>query len=371
MSKINLAILSPSTDAYSETFIRAHKEIPGVAAKLYSGGFLPKRLEIKGYLEPASVLRQILYRVMFRLRGHRLSYSEWVLLQSFKKEKIQVVLAEYGTTACYVLRICQIARIPLIVHFHGYDASKKEILQKYQFEYKAVFQYASAVIAVSKVMKNTLIQIGCLPEKIKLNPCGPNPLYFQLEPTFNEISFVSVGRFVDKKAPYYVVLAFNEVLKKYPNAQLVMIGEGPLLNSCKNLAHILGSEDQISFPGVLPMEVIQSHFKNALAFVQHSITADNGDMEGTPVAVLEASAAGLPVISTRHAGIPDAVIHGETGFLCAEHDVQQMAEYMMEVIENKALAKNVGQKGRALVRQEFTLEKHLKILSEAIKNTVD
>jgi glycosyltransferase involved in cell wall biosynthesis len=94
-------------------------------------------------------------------------------------------------------------------------------------------------------------------------------------------------------------------------------------------------------------------------------------MEGTPVAVLEASAAGLPVISTRHAGIPDAVIHGETGFLCAEHDVQQMAEYMMEVIENKALAKNVGQKGRALVRQEFTLEKHLKILSEAIKNTVD
>lgn len=371
MAQILLAIISPNKDAYSETFIRAHINIPGVTVRIYNNGFLPKRLQSKGSLEPTRASRQIISRLKYLWKQHRLTYSEWLLFRSFKKENIQVVLAEYGPTACSVLEVCRVAKLPLLVHFHGFDASKKEVLQMYQSCYLDVFRYASAVFAVSSAMQTKLQELGCPPEKIYLNPYGPNPDFLKINPSFSENYFISIGRFVDKKAPYYVILAFSLVNKKHPDSRLVMIGDGPLLNTCKNLVRQLGIENQISFPGVLHREDIETFFKNAVAFVQHSITAENGDMEGTPVAVLEASAAALPVISTRHAGIPDVVIQGETGFLCAEHDVQQMAEYMMKVVENNALAKIIGQRGRELIRQKFTLEKHLKILSDTIINTVD
>ena len=109
----------------------------------------------------------------------------------------------------------------------------------------------------------------------------------------------------------------------------------------------------------------------SVAFVQHSITADNGDMEGTPVAVLEASAAGLPVISTFHAGIPDVIIHGETGLLVEEHDVEGMANYMIHLLENPDKAINMGAKGKTHIRDNFSLDRHLNTISELVKKAVD
>ncbi len=123
-------------------------------------------------------------------------------------------------------------------------------------------------------------------------------------------------------------------------------------------------------PGVLTPLEFQAHLKEACAFVQHSITAYDGDMEGTPVAVLEASAAGLPVISTFHAGIPDVIIDGETGLLCEEHDVDGMAKNMIKILDNFGLAKRMGAAGKKRIKENFSMEKHLGILSEVVQKAV-
>ena len=93
-------------------------------------------------------------------------------------------------------------------------------------------------------------------------------------------------------------------------------------------------------------------------------------MEGTPVGILEASAAGLPVISTFHAGIPDVIIHEKTGLLCDEHDYAQMAENMLWVLEHPEQATAMGETGRKNIKENFSMEKHIGKLNELIEKAV-
>ena len=99
--------------------------------------------------------------------------------------------------------------------------------------------------------------------------------------------------------------------------------------------------------------------ESARAFVQHSVEAPSGDAEGTPVAVLEAGASGLPVVATRHAGIPDVVIEGKTGLLVEEHDVAGMADAMLRLIDDPPLAANLGAAARDHVRAHFSMERSI------------
>ncbi len=90
-----------------------------------------------------------------------------------------------------------------------------------------------------------------------------------------------------------------------------------------------------------------------MAFVQHSITAPNGDMEGTPVSIMEASSSGLPIISTKHGGIKELVVHNKTGFLVDEKDEEGMAAYMLKICDDLELAKSMGAEGRKYIEQNY------------------
>ena len=319
---MNIAIISPSQKAYSETFIWAHKKLlKGTIHYLY-GGSVPKRSDFtKKELAPTSLLKETFLYIQFKLLPRGLNWHQYLLKKYLKKNNIHCVLAEYGTTGIPVYQVCEQLNIPLIVHFHGFDASVYDVLESHKQEYQKMFRSAKYIIGVSKVMCNKLKNLGVNENKLIYNTYGPNPSFFEIHRKNNsQILFFGAGRFMDKKAPYYTIIAFSEVLKKHPSAQMIIGGNGPLLESSINLARYLGVENNISFPGVLTPHEIREYLSKAFAFVQHSITARNGDMEGTPVGILEASAAGVPVISTFHAGIPDVIIDKKTGLLCEEHD---------------------------------------------------
>ena len=92
-----------------------------------------------------------------------------------------------------------------MVHFHGYDASITKVVENHN-NYKAVFQYASKVIAVSRKMEHMLLEMGCPREKLVYNVYGPQPEFLEVQPKFTKKQFVAIGRFTDKKAPYYLSL---------------------------------------------------------------------------------------------------------------------------------------------------------------------
>jgi glycosyltransferase involved in cell wall biosynthesis len=168
-----------------------------------------------------------------------------------------------------------------------------------------------------------------------------------------------MGRFVEKKAHFLTILAFERARRQCPEIRLSFAGDGPLLDSCKQLIRALRLEGVVEFLGVVSHDKVPAMIRSFRGFVQHSVTAPSGDSEGNPVAVMEAGASGLPVVSTRHAGIPDTVAHGETGLLSEELDIDSMANHIALLARDPSLAATMGENARARIQNFFSMERSI------------
>jgi colanic acid/amylovoran biosynthesis glycosyltransferase len=372
MSKDNssrVVIFSPSRNAISETFIRAHiEQLPFDIVARYGSDLAiedasGKKIWPWGYWVGA-VARRVLPDFYSKLRTFFLS-------RHLKAIKADAVLAEYGTTGSYLAPACKTTGIPLFVHFHGYDASVHDLLASYADSYKYMFAIATGVVAVSEAMKERLLSLGARPETLHVNRCGVDPKRFQAaSPDTCPPHFLAVGRFVEKKAPYLTLLAFSNVIQSIPDAKLIMVGAGPLIGPCRKLVASLKLTNSVELLGAQPTETVQQLMRSVRCFVQHSVVAENGDTEGTPVAVIEAQISALPVVATRHAGIPDVVVDNETGFIIEEADVGAMAEAMNRLGKDPMLAKRLGAAARIRALENFTLDQHLRKLAVMISDGV-
>lgn len=364
-SKKRIALISPSASVRTETFIKAHKDYLNGEIYHYHTGFLPKKLDGHGALMTYDIKSRLLRKMA---KSSPFEPDEQVFFQSLKDNEIQVVFAEYGPTGAHVTRACKAAGIPLVVHFHGYDASQYDKLEKYAQPYKDMFEYASQVIVPSKKMKSMLLECGAIESRITRTPYGPDPLFLEMARIENsETKFLFAGRFVDKKAPYYLLLAFKELLAKGVEAKLTMAGDGALWPAVKNMVEYFGMSEQVMLTGSCDHATIVKLMQEATCYVQHSIRAESGDMEGAPVAIIEAAASGLPVVSTRHAGIPDVILEEETGYLVDEHDVSAMAEAMEKIAKDPKAAFEMGQASRERVKENFTREMNIATINKVIQ----
>jgi glycosyltransferase involved in cell wall biosynthesis len=285
-----------------------------------------------------------------------------------KEQRIQAVLAEYGLSGVEMMPICRDARIPLVVHFHGFDAYRSDILRGYGRHYPELFRTASAIVGVSKHMCAHLERLGADRSKLHWNPCGFDESLFTCgDAGRNPPVFLAAGRFTEKKAPHLTIRAFERVVRVRPEARLAMAGDGDLRPECESLVRALGLEGRVGFLGEIPHPDVAVQMAGARAFVQHSMTTPSGDREGTPVAVTEASGAGLPVVATRHGGIPDVVLEGVTGILVDEGDIAGMAEAMLRFARDPAAATAMGRAGHERVRKEFTLRGHVERLWDVLR----
>ena len=278
-----------------------------------------------------------------------------------------MVLAEYGETGVGVMGICKRLKIPLVVHFHGYDAYQNQVLDRHRETYKKMFAFSSAIIVVSKHMYDQLVKLGAPREKVFYNPCGIDLTKFkQACLASSPLHVLAVGRFVEKKAPYLTILAFKKVLDALPKAKLIMAGEGELYDVCHQIAKSLRIEHAVELRGAVTHEEVASLMQQSRIFVQHSLVPGSGDSEGTPVGILEAGASGLPIVSTKHAGIIDAVRDGETGFLVNEGDIDAMSDYMHRLLSNPELAVEMGRRGREHMRNNFNITTSIKNLRDIL-----
>ncbi|BAO55732.1 glycosyltransferase [Nonlabens marinus] len=362
--KFNIAIFSPNQNPYSETFIQAHKNYLEGNIFYYYGTGINTQLENSARVfDKKSNWFYKSYSIIANKPKH---YHQAVILsRSLRQHKIDIALIQYGTHAAHLLPVFERCGIPFVVHFHGYDASIRTIV-KGNNSYQSVFKNAASVLVVSKKMEEMVMDMGCSADKLVLNHYGAQPLFNQIQCKFSKPQFIAIGRFVDKKAPYYTILAFSKIVDLFPEARLIIAGNGVLYNTCRNLVKHLELEDKVKLAGVITPEKFQEYLQESMAFVQHSVTALNGDMEGTPLAVIEASTAGLPVISTYHAGIPDVILHGKTGLLCEEHDVNEMAANMVKVLADREYAMQLGKAGKKHMASNYSFERHINNLKQVL-----
>jgi glycosyltransferase involved in cell wall biosynthesis len=359
----------------SETFIRAHVDrLPADVLFLYTGGSGRKSLfhDDDHPLAPASFMEKAIRWGIPMLLGSTQAHILTSHLRGFlKRHSVTGVLAEYGPQGVAMMEACTDLAIPLVVHFHGYDAYRLSVLDGVGRHYPEMFDKAAAIIAVSRHMEHQLLNLGAPREKLHYNVYGVDSVLFRgADPRHSPPVFVFVGRFVDKKAPYLTLSAFRSVVQAVPEARLVMIGDGYLRNCCERLASAYGCHESVAFLSPCSHEEVAAAMRRARAYVQHSLTADDGDSEGTPLSILEAGASGLPVVSTRHAGIPDVVLHDQTGYLVEEGDVDGMAEYMISLAQSPRLAGRLGDAAKDHIQSHFYIEGSIGGLWKIIQSVI-
>lgn len=250
----------------------------------------------------------------------RLPYGDnaRALRQFLRDQQVDVILAEFGTQALVVAKLGRAMGLPVFSYFRGTDASRALRSAQRVRSYKRMMQDLTGVFSVSQFLLDNLARHGVTHPNAHVMPSGVDVRRF-MPGDKRPGSFLAVGRMVDKKAPHITLRAFAKSAKDRA-AHLTFIGDGPLLQQCRTEAKALGVADQITFTGALPHDQVRAHLAQTETFLQHSITDKNGNTEGLPTAIQEAMASGCITLSTRHAGIPEAVEEGKTGFLVDEWD---------------------------------------------------
>lgn len=367
----NLCIIKPNKSSFSETFVQEHiNRLAGTKKVLYGGAFplydhnhqllIKSKVDVLSYL----IQKKIFQRSNIGVRTR-------ALVEYFQKYHIDSVFAEYGMVGAMVTEACKLAQVPLVIHFHGAEVYHKETVNRYLNLYKDAFNYASALIVVSKDMVETLENLGADPHKVYNASCGVDTtLFLPVDVSKSPRNFLFVGRFVEKKSPSSVVKAFRLVVDSFNDSKLYMAGDGPLFSDTRQLIASLNLQDHIELTGVLKPEQIRKLMQNMRGFVQHSVTAGSGDKEGTPVSVLEASSSALPVVATRHGGINEAVVHGVTGFLSDEFDIVEMAANMITIAETSEQAAKMGLNGRQHMISKYDIKDRIVLLDSLIVNSI-
>ena len=287
-------------------------------------------------------------------------------------QELNLLHAHFGPDGVSVMPLARRLRIPLIVTFHGGDCTIARHslwlsgkLYNYHFllREEKLKKEAALFLAVSGFLHRRLLDKGYPDRKVRTHYIGVDTEEFKpAEHACDEPYILCVGRHVAKKGIDVLLRAFSRLTKRHQALSLLQVGSGPLTGTLKILAHTLGIEAKVRFLGAQPHDRIVELMRGARVFALPSQEARNGDSEALGIVFNEASACGIPVVATRHGGIPEAVRDGETGLLVAERDDAALAEKLEELLSDAALARRMGRRGREYVCEVFDLRKQTRVL---------
>ncbi len=371
---------------YSETFIPAQVENYQVYQGFYVGSShlsnpppqLPQdRCLTLDNHKPFPGLWKTFYKLLEYPHPH------W--LKQLKTLSPQLIHAHFGLDGTLALPLAKSLKIPLIVTFHGYYATTQpgttfkagnplywldyihkrgQFFRHLYFRKQAnLFQQATCMVAVSQHIKNALVQKGCPPDKIQVHYIGVDVDQFQADSGMLRQPYILfVGRLVEKKGCEYLIRAMAQVQATLPEAELVIIGDGPLRASLETLA--AKKLTRYRFEGQQPPSVVKAWMERSRILVAPSVTTNQSETEGLPIVILEAMAMGLPVVGSIHAGIPEAIIGGETGLLTPERDGSAIGQSVLILLQDQSLWQRFSTAGRQQVEETFNLKTNTRRLED-------
>ncbi|MDX8348013.1 glycosyltransferase [Cognatiyoonia sp. IB215446] len=287
-----------------------------------------------------------------------------------RNNQIDVVLGEFGNTSMRVAPVVHAMGIPMFSYFRGADASSQLQVPFRAAAYGRMMGQLDGVFAVAQFLFDELAARGVKHPNSHVVPSGVNTDLF-LPGDKRPTSFLAVGRFVEKKRPDITVTAFCKAAQDNPTARLEMIGDGPLLEQCQALAKSHGMSDRVIFHGAKPHAFVREKLAETEIFLQHSVVAKNKNTEGLPTAIQEAMSAGMMIISTRHAGIPEAVIEGENGFLVDEHDADGFLSCIRKALGSPDQTPVIGARNRVKAQESYDNRKLIKKVEREITAVVE
>lgn len=273
--------------------------------------------------------------------------------------------AHFGTSAVYALTYQSRLRLPMAVTFHGYDVGAlvgrghlAPKLWRYWARSRAVLDRADVILCPSAEFQQILGDLSGRPEATRLLHLGIDLERFRraTRPP-GPLRVAMVGRFVEKKGFVDGIEAFAAATRRGIDARLVIAGDGPLRRVYRRRIEQLGLGERVDMPGLLAPPQIAALLAGVDVLVAPSRTASNGDRESGVIVVKEASASSVPVVATRHGGIPEIVDDGITGYLVDEGDVGALADRLVTLLGDADLRARCGDAGRRKMEAEYDIRR--------------
>lgn len=274
----------------------------------------------------------------------------------------RVWLAHYGRWGRFACALRELGLIagPIATVFHGRDMSA--YVKKYPDPYGRLLQQGDLFLPISEIWRDKLIAMGAAPAKVAVHRMGVNVARFSARPRSlapgEPVRFIGVGRLVEKKGFDDAIRAFAGFRAEpgAPEATMTIIGDGEMRTYLEGFAASFGLGAVVRFTGLLPHAQVAEALAQAHIFLLPSKTAGSGDMEGIPVALMEAMAEGMPVLATNHSGTPELVEHEVTGLLSKEGDWRALAANMTALAKAPQRWGAMGEAGAAKVRNQFDIK---------------
>ncbi|MEO8350107.1 MAG: glycosyltransferase [Chthoniobacteraceae bacterium] len=290
--------------------------------------------------------------IMYHREARRLAAE----LQRMKAELLHVYFGHIGV---HLLPLLERSEFPVVVSFHGADAQVDLGRPAHRECTQRMLELIDVAAVRSKSIAARLIDLGCDPGKIKLHrtgiPVAQIPVFHRQPPADGAWRCVQACRLIPKKGLLTTLHAFAAFVRNHPHATLTIPGRGPMLEELKSLSAQLGIAERVFFIDFVTPEELFAIYHEAHLFLHPSELAPDGNQEGVPNSMLEAMATGLPVLATRHGGIPEAVEHGVSGMLVAEKDSEGLARAMGELASSPERYLAMSRAARERVEQEFGL----------------
>jgi colanic acid/amylovoran biosynthesis glycosyltransferase len=299
-------------------------------AALYLG-----RAAKSGFRDPAGFIRTLNPRFGRDALGVTQLYTA---APQLRQRKYDVIHCHFGTAAVVpaLLRDCLGLPAKVITTFYGSDVSRYPRLRGMKC-YEQLFARGDHFLALSESMRARLIALGCPEDRLSVHHLGVRCDKIPFRPrqlaAGSPIRLVSAARLVEKKGLEYAIRAVAILREDKFDVQLEIFGDGPLRGSLESLINEFDLRDRVKLHGCATQPEIIRAIQRSHIFVLPSVTASDGDEEGTPTAIIEAMASGLPVVSTQHSGIPEQIEDGVSGLLVPERDAPALANALKELLQ--------------------------------------
>jgi len=272
--------------------------------------------------------------------------------------------AHFAIDAAAALPLHRQLRIPLIVTLHGYDATTTEqalrrsaagrvyLRRKAELRARAAF-----FVCVSEHIRRQALARGVPEDKIRVLPIGVDLTFFTPDPLRSrdrDPVVLFVGRLVEKKGCTHLIRAMARVEARHPEVKLLIVGDGPLLDSLR--AQAREELRNCTFLGSQPPGVVRDLMYRASVLAAPSIVASDGDTEGLPITLCEAQAIGLPIAAFRGPGVSEAIVENETALMAPLGDPTALADTISALLSDPGLAARLAANGRRRAESRFSLE---------------
>jgi colanic acid/amylovoran biosynthesis glycosyltransferase len=272
--------------------------------------------------------------------------------------RFDIIHCQFGTYALRALALRRSGVIEgrLVTSFRGYDISSF-VQESGARVYDRLFAEGDWFLANCDFFRDRAVALGCDPARIRTLGSGIDLCCFPYRPRIRRADgrtrLASVGRLVEKKGIDYAIEAVAALLARGHDVDLRIAGDGPLRDEYRLLIRRLGLESRVTLLGAMNQPEIVQLLEDSDIFVGPSVTARNGDQDAPTNTLKEAMALGIPVVTTRHGGIPELVEDGVSGVLLPERDIAAIATAVEELIAHPQRWAEMGRAGRATVESRY------------------